>query len=469
MPTKTSHEEQATGLALVVALARAMKNISFYDAAHRVVQDVLVGLHADLTGYLADHSQLSVRFVTGYLLIQDLPVVSPYAPVGNLLGACHRRRAESIVFRRGVALDELTSLVTALVTDPSELDKGGGINRVLEARGVEHITIGCRAETQNRDWRLVHSTALDVLRGAALGLRTGRPVDVAGVQGSAREVIENVLGDRSLLHHLTALRGADEYTFVHALNICVLSAELGRQMKLDRARLVELGMGALLHDVGKILVPLEILRKPGALDQTEFEVMSQHPADGAAMLLREAELPESSAVIAFEHHMRRDLSGYPKTARPRELHLYSLMACIADIYDALTTMRPYRPPLTPRRALEVMERECKAHVEPGLFRQFLAMLGPYPWGTLLGLPDGRLAVVTRPNAAVPEDPYARAINADAQPPTAAGTEVPVGHLAGPGGEITVLDPVDLGLDLTAVLHRVHAAEHQDAAEGTQLV
>lgn len=455
--TTLSPREQAACNALVTNLARAMKNMSFYDVAHPVVRRVLSDLHADLTRYLADRREFSIKFISGYVVLQNVPLVAPHASLGNLLGACLRRRAESIVIRRGAALDELEHLIAVLSAEPEALEQEGGIDRALEVRGVERIMIGRLAGRQKRDWRWVHSTALDVLRGAAMGVRTGRSVDVTGVQKSVREIVEDVLGDRSILYNLTSLKGMDEYTFIHALNICVLAGELGRQIKLERQQLDDLGIATLLHDVGKILVPLEILRKPGPLDDAEFAVMSRHPVDGAVLLAREPKLPESAAVVSFEHHLRNDLSGYPKTSRPRALHLYSMMACIADIYDALTTMRPYRPPLPPLRALELMEKECQAHVEPRLFRHFVTMLGPYPWGTLLGFQDGRLAVVTRPNAAAPENPYARVIETESDPPRAVAEEVPVRHLCRQE-TFAVLDPVALGLDLTALLHGLHGQE-----------
>ena len=455
--------EQAVGEGLVAELSRAMKNISFYDVHHPVVREVLTSLHTDLTRYLADKREFVVKFVSGYVVIQGKPLMTNKASVGNLLGACHRRHAESIVFRRGVTLDELEHLVAVLAMEAAEVEQEGGVGRALEARGVERIAVERLSGKQQRNWRWVHSTALDVLRGTAMGVRTGRPVDIGGVQGSVRDIVEDVLGDRSILYNLTSLKGMDEYTFIHALNICVLAGELGRQINLRREHLDELGISTLLHDVGKILVPLEILRKPGALDEAEFAKMSRHPVEGAIMLSREPQLPDSAAVVAFEHHMHYDFSGYPRPRRPRKLHLFSLMASIADVYDALTTTRPYRPPLPPLRALEIMRSECQGHLEPRLFRHFVTMLGPYPWGTLLGLAEDRLAVVTRPNASAPENPFARVIEMNAGKPEIANAEVPVRQLSQQEGRLEALDPVALGIDLTVLLHGLQADQTEAQA------
>ena len=365
---------------------------------------------------------------------------------------------ESIVFRRGVTREELEQLVWALAADPELLAEEGGIGRVLEAHGVERISVGRTIARSVNDWRAVHSAALDVLRGASQGARTGKSLDVAQVQNSVRDIVDNVLGDRSLLCNLTSLKGMDEYTFVHTLNICVLAGELGRQISLEREQLDKLVIATLLHDVGKILVPLEILRKPGPLDEQEFQLMSRHPVDGAVLLTREPQLPEVAALVAYEHHMRCDFSGYPTPAAPRTLHLYSLICCIADIYDALTTSRPYRPPLTPLDALEVMSTIAA----PMSSRACSSTSSPY-WVLTRGercsvCPTAVSPSWTRPNALAPDNPFARPIDTDAQPPRAASEETPINVLAGSRGAVQVLNPVALGLDLTALLHRVHAGD-----------
>lgn len=458
MEAQLSPQEQALCEELVAVLSRAMKNISFYEVHHPVVRAVLAELHSSLSNYLSDRRELSLKFISGYVVIQNQPLLSNKASVGNLVGACQRRQVESLVLRRGVTLEELEHLVSVLALEASEVEQEGGVGRALEARGVERIAVERLGQKQTRDWRWIHSSALDVLRGSALGVRTGRPVDIAGVQASVRDIVEDVLGDHSLLYNLTSLKGMDEYTFIHALNICVLAGELGRQINLSRDQLDELGVATLLHDVGKILVPLEVLRKPAPLDEAEFAIMSRHPVDGSIMLSREPRLPESAAIVAFEHHMHYDFSGYPRPRSPRKLHLFSLMASIADVYDALTTTRPYRPPLPPLHALEVMRSECRGHLEPRLFQHFITMLGPYPWGTLLGLSEGRLAVVTRPNASAPENPYARVIEMEGKQPRISNSEAPLRQLAQREERCEVLDPVALGLDLTVLLHGLRGEE-----------
>jgi HD-GYP domain-containing protein (c-di-GMP phosphodiesterase class II) len=272
-----------------------------------------------------------------------------------------------------------------------------------------------------------------------------------------REIVDDIIGDRSIVYNLNWMKGMDEYTFVHALHISVLAIELGRDIGLPRERLEELGTATLLHDIGKIFVPLEILRKPTKLDAGEFEIINRHPVDGALVLAREPDLPPVAGVVAFEHHVHLDRSGYPKVRRNRELNAYSLMTSVVDVYDALTTMRPYRPPLPPHMAVAVMREQYEGRLEPRLLARFLELLGPHPWGSLLRLPEGRLAVISRPNPADPSNPLARIIEMGAGGAEVLDGESHLRDLTRRPEHATAVDPLELGIDLTSLLHRGHAA------------
>ncbi len=452
----------------VISLARAMRNASFYDSSHGVVRDVVQEFLADLTALLEERREFVIKFVNGYVVIDDKPFMGQHGALGNLIGACHRRKVEAVVFQRGVRDYDAERFVALLATDRSEIEESGGVNQAMIQAGIQHIVVERLRSHEKNDWRWVHACTIDTLRSAAAGVRTGRPVDVAGVRVSVREIVDDILGERSILYNLNSMKGMDEYTFIHALHICILAIELGRQVGLEAAPLEELGVATLLHDVGKMFVPLEILRKPERLDEAEFAIMSRHPVDGAMVLAREPQVPEVAAVVAFEHHIHLDYSGYPRLRQPRQLHMYSLMASISDVYDALTTARPYRPPLPPLRAVEVMRTEYTSRLEPRLLARFLAMLGPYPSGALLALPGGGMAVATRPNAAAPENPFVRVVEEDLGRKRLSNTEVPLSELVDGSGEIAALDPVPLGIDLIALLHEATTGVVPDGSRSVVL-
>jgi HD-GYP domain-containing protein (c-di-GMP phosphodiesterase class II) len=438
---------------VVMGLARAMKNVSFYEVGHPVVRQALAATFSDLQELLGERPSLTIKLISGYLVVQEAPLLSQQASVGNLVGACQRRGVQSMFFEPEVTLEEIEQLVAVLAADPKAIEAAGGAGRALRARGVQRISVERLSAVGAADWRWIHASALDALRSAARQARLGRGIDVGGVKLSVHDIVDDVLGQRSIVYNLNSMKGMDEYTFIHALHLCILSIELGRQIGLTREQLEELGVATLLHDVGKIFVPLEILRKPAALDEAEFATMSRHPVQGAAVLAPERELPEVAPVVAFEHHMHLDHSGYPRTPRPRPIHVYSLMASIVDVYDALTTMRPYRPPLPPHQALQVIREQYQGRLEPRLLAQFLRMLGPYPWGTLLQFSDGRFAVVTRPNLAAPEHPFARFIDASSGQPVVAEEEAPLDGVMA-AGRFQIVDPLAVGLDLTGLLHHL---------------
>jgi HD-GYP domain-containing protein (c-di-GMP phosphodiesterase class II) len=243
----------------------------------------------------------------------------------------------------------------------------------------------------------------------------------------------------------------DEYTFTHGLHICILSIALAWTIPLDNELLKELGISALLHDVGKIRVPLEILRKPGALTDEEFALVRRHPVDGALILAAQEEVPEVAPVVAFEHHLQPDLRGYPVLKRPRELNLFSLIVSIADVYDALTTERPYRPPLAPHEALALMHGGEAGSFEPRLLGRFTEMLGRYPAGTLLRLSDGSTAVVSRPNPRDAARPFVRRVIEDEANPILDLEEINLAAAESPVGIDEVLDPAAARVDVARLL------------------
>ncbi len=450
----------------VVALARAMKNVSFYEVTHPVVAGVVKEIATDLDFLLENQPEFVIKFSNGYVVIQDTPLLGQHTSIGNLVGACHRRDVDTIVLRQGTTEDELSQLVEVLAADPTEVEAAGGAPQALAARGVRRISIQKLVSRSHDEgssvpelsaWSWIYTTALDVIRGAANEVRTGRSIDIGSVQSSVREIVDDIVGERSIVYSLNWMKGMDEYTFVHALHICILAIELGREIGLPRDRLEELGTATLLHDVGKIFVPLEILRKPAKLNEEEFAVISRHPTDGALVLTRESELPPVAAVVAFEHHMHMDRSGYPKMRYPRALHMYSLMTSIVDVYDALTTMRPYRPPLPPQTAVQVMQEQLATRLEPRLLARFLEMLGPYPWGTLLRLNGDRVVVVTRPNPIAPDNPLTRIIDMR-EGGRVLEDEAPLRQIESRLYSLEVVDPVALGINLTALMHRNAATE-----------
>jgi HD-GYP domain-containing protein (c-di-GMP phosphodiesterase class II) len=225
----------------------------------------------------------------------------------------------------------------------------------------------------------------------ATGLRQLRHV--------TRAVVDQVLSDPHSLIALTTIKDFDQYLISHSTNVAILSVVLGQRLGLTKSQLGELCLAAFLHDAGKLEVDTDILNKPGGLSEEEWQSMRRHPALGTKVLLKRLQPGVSSmtaVVIAFEHHLRYDLAGYPATWAKKELTLFGRIVSIADVFDAMTTARVYRERnFTPYEALDHLVRNSGSSFDPVLVKLFAEMMGLYPLGTVVELTSGELAVVVQ--------------------------------------------------------------------------
>jgi putative nucleotidyltransferase with HDIG domain len=252
----------------------------------------------------------------------------------------------------------------------------------------------------------------------------------------------------------------DNYTFTHMVNVSVLTMAQARSLGIDEALLRQFGLAGLMHDIGKIRTPAEILTKPEKLTEAEFAVMMKHPVDGGEMLRRRLELPPLAAVVAFEHHLRVDGTGYPGGVARPSLNLATQLCSIADVFDAMRSQRNYQKAFPTDRILAVLQHNDGSRFDQRLVRRFSQLLGIYPPGNLVRLDDGTLAVVLRVHAPDPARPMVRVI---AGPD---GTRLPAPHDVAlwidnvPDGPppriVTPVDPADAGFDPLPYLDDVAA-------------
>ncbi len=188
------------------------------------------------------------------------------------------------------------------------------------------------------------------------------------------DIIETIIDEPDSIYSLLSLKGYDYYTYTHCVNVGVLSTGLGIQIGLDRDALFKLGMGAILHDLGKSQIPHEILNKQGKLNDTEYNIIKQHVLFGYELLENQKEFPKDSLTAVLQHHEKLSGRGYPFGLKSEEIKLFGRITAIADCYDALTTRRPYKPPLTPYFALSIIVKE-KSDYDPELLKTFIKMLG----------------------------------------------------------------------------------------------
>lgn len=243
----------------------------------------------------------------------------------------------------------------------------------------------------------VHATAKNYINHVMQNVRDGKEINVREARALVSDLANDIVDNPTALIWLTQLKNRDEYTSMHSLNVCILSLFFGRSLRLGNQQLNELGLGALLHDIGKLRVPLEILNKPGALTDEEFEIMKKHTTDGYNLLKEKPEISQLSLDIIQHHHERIDGGGYPYGLQNGQIGLYSKIVKIVDVYDAVTSKRIYHNEVPPYVALNCIYSDRNTAFDEKLVQQFLKHVGIYPVGSTVELSTGEVGVVTSVN------------------------------------------------------------------------
>lgn len=240
----------------------------------------------------------------------------------------------------------------------------------------------------------IYQDAKTIVQQAMTDLRMGREINTDQVGKVVDGLADSVLRNPAALTSLSRLKSFDEYTFFHSVNTAVLALGLGRNLGMPRETLHLLGMGTLLHDVGKTRIPLEILNKPGRYAPSEYEIMKQHALRGAEILSATPGLKEEAIKPALEHHERVDGTGYPFQRKQSDLSLFGLIGSVVDIYDAMTSERVYHTAMPPHKALQFLyDLGQKGHLAPELVQRFIHCVGVYPVGSCVKLNTGEIGVV----------------------------------------------------------------------------
>lgn len=242
-----------------------------------------------------------------------------------------------------------------------------------------------------------YSQSVAATKDVMNSVRMGHSPNLKKVKRVVQGIVDQILSDEASLVGLTTIRDYDDYTFTHSVNVCIFSVALGRRMGLTRLQLYDLGLTALFHDIGKSRVPADVINKPGQLTEDEWRMIASHPWLGVLALfqLKEAtEFPYRAMRVAYEHHMKRDVTGYPRSLRTKLIGLYSRIVACADGFDAATSRRAYQTePLNPAVVLAELRDNSRRGQDPVIVKAFVSMLGIYPVGTFVVLDSFELAIV----------------------------------------------------------------------------
>jgi cyclic di-GMP phosphodiesterase len=341
--------------------------------------------------------------------------------MGELIRRLTALRVERVTIARGVTIDELKTFVAKFeelearghnaAAALGSQQTGGAAQKDAAAEldsasiRVGKVTVDERAPDEGTDSatiRRMYAEAVSVATAVWESARSDEHPDPSAAQTMIDGLAQAVLQNRSAVLALTALKEYDNYTFTHMVNVSILTMAQARGLGIDGPLLREFGMAALMHDIGKVKTPIEILNKPDKLTDEEFVVMKQHPVDGAEILRSTPDIPSLAPVVAFEHHLRIDGTGYPAGISRPQLNLATMLCSIADVYDAMRSQRRYQQAFPSERIIAVLQRNDGTQFDPHLVRRFVQLLGIYPVGNLVKLNSGEVAIVLQVHA---PDPY----------------------------------------------------------------
>jgi HD-GYP domain-containing protein (c-di-GMP phosphodiesterase class II) len=290
---------------------------------------------------------------------------------------------------RGLDVQDAPTLAEAQAQTEAELV-------VIAAKPVVVTRVALGEELQ-RAAQIRHQAA-GLVRSVMQDARLGKAIELDQVSPMVQSITESILRNPGALTGLLRIKNADDYTFLHSVSVCTLLVAFCRSRNMDPETTYQAGLGGLLHDVGKALVPDKVLNKPGPLTEEEFAIIQQHPRNGYAILVQTPEIGPIPLDITLHHHERRDGSGYPDRQGEGAISELAQMAAIVDVYDAITADRCYHKGMSAAEALRKIYEWSKFHFNPAYVQEFMRCVGIYPVGTMVMLESGRLGVVIEPHA-----------------------------------------------------------------------
>ena len=390
---------------IVQRMSGALRASSLYSVAHPSVGEHTRALLDAVQRLHRSEGTVLVGFIGGEVIADDTPLLAVTAYRTELIRYMQALGINRVLFERGVTLEELTEFVRS-VSQPSpaalrRADDPVGPDTEVDFLRLPHVRAGrIPVDTSEGKWgssavtlKQVYSGSVEAARMVWESTRTEGKPDAPAAHEAVEHLAEAVDTSRATMIGLTGMKAHDEYTFTHMVNVSILTMAQARTLGIEGQALRALGLAAMLHDIGKVRTPLEVLTKPAALTPDERATMRRHPVDGAAILRATADMPRLAAVVAFEHHLRADGTGYPAGVQRTPINLGTVLCSIADAYDAMRSTRVYHPATPAARIMEIMANNTGQQFDRHLVRRFIHLMGVYPPATLVRLSDGSVGIV----------------------------------------------------------------------------
>ncbi len=405
---------RSAGRGVLLALYAALRSLKLYPLENATVQKALDDLQQASKEIVEVEGELEIRLAGDFIFVNATRLrleLDNFTAMSNVMNLFRSFRVGVLRVHPRVERREWQALLSLFltITDDGMDERQSILHERLRKAGVTGLEVD-QADGQDAEDELRHarerskrtySQGVAVTKEVINSIRIGRTSNLKRVKRAVQMIVDQVLKSETSLIGLTTLRDYDEYTFTHSVNVCIFSIALGRKIGLTKLQLYDLGLTALLHDVGKARVPIDVLNKLEQLEESEWQLIQQHPWRGALTLFTLRgydEIPYRSILVAHEHHMKTDLSGYPRHIRPRALGIYSRVVAVADGFDAATTRRAYQTtPIEPDQVLREMWENPRRGYDPVVVKALINLIGIYPVGTCVILDTFEVGVVASVN------------------------------------------------------------------------
>jgi len=396
------------GRQLIFTVYGALRAVKLYPVENAAVQKALAEVMHQTKELLNTEGELELRLSGEFIFVNQTRLrldLDNFASFSHLLSLFRLSGVGSVTVATNIGPKDWLIFLSLLQApgpdDPSE--RLTLLNEKLESAGVHTFTLGALTEpgaskeqAKERAKR-TYADSVAATRDLMGSVRMGGSPNIKKIKRVVQSIVDQILTEETCLIGLTTIRDYDEYTFTHSVNVCIFSVALGKRLGLNKLQLYDLGLAALFHDIGKSRVPQSILNKTSGLTDEEWRLIAAHPWLGTLVLFQvrgSQELPYRAMIVAHEHHMKRDLTGYPRPLRARQISVFSKIVAIADGFDAATSRRAYQTvPFTPAQVLLEMRDNPRRGMDPVIVKAFTNLTGIYPVGTLVVLDTFELGIV----------------------------------------------------------------------------
>ncbi len=416
MENKQERDLHRNAKDLVNQISVVLRTSQIHDTNNVALGSSINRLVAMINGLVAQENIVVLELRGEFFYINEYRIRYPLEYLLNfdfMVREFRKHELGNITFKGSVRADDIKAFIKAFNAASFSQEPFTVLyEKMGDLRNIEIGKLKKVVEEDSLDVRkMVKKTyfnAVSFTRGVINKIKAGEKVNIKKAKRVVESMVDQILEEEQLLLGMTAIKDYDEYTYHHSVNVSILSVALGQRLGLGRRMLTELGMVALFHDIGKMEIPSEVLNKPTNFTDSEWQTIRKHPIWGLKAMLKLKKLDDltiKSAIVAFEHHMHFDLSGYPRVRKTIELDLFSRIVSLADQYDAMTSARVYsRIPLSPDKALSIMMERAGTQLDPLLFKFFTNMVGVYPIGSLVMLDTKELGLVCECNQLFPLRP-----------------------------------------------------------------